>query len=232
MAQAWQTVEEAALTLGISVRTLHRRLASGQVQSRLENGRREVFVEISDPVVTEPSSAESDVFEGSSQTVSHSSASIHPDMHNTMLQLHEDRLRRTDLAILAYQQSVMTAAAEARRARIMARTAWGMVGVSLIALFGIGVWSTQKLTQAKSEVIGVQRELNLIQSDAASKKAEIENLRVQADDARLAAARAEGELKARKEPVRVAVENIPTTQPTQNQSSLVGRLLSSLSASD
>src|SRR5678816_3300669 len=46
MAQAWQTLEEAALTLGISSRTLHRRLARGEFQTRMENGRREVLVVI------------------------------------------------------------------------------------------------------------------------------------------------------------------------------------------
>src|SRR6476620_2084504 len=46
MAEAWQTLEEAALTLGISSRTLHRRLARGEFQTRMENGRREVLVVI------------------------------------------------------------------------------------------------------------------------------------------------------------------------------------------
>ena len=49
MATAWQTLEEAALTLGISSRTLHRRLARGEFETRLENGRREVLVVIADP---------------------------------------------------------------------------------------------------------------------------------------------------------------------------------------
>ncbi len=228
MAQAWQTVEEAALTLGISVRTLHRRIAKGELQSRLENGRREVFVEIPDPEPVPSDSAEADIFEGTSKTVSQQAVGIPPDMHNTMLQLHEDRLRRTDLAIMAYQQSVMTAAAEARRSRIMARCAWGTVGVALMALFGIGVWSTQKLTAAEAEVTTVQRELQAVESDAQIKAAELERLRQEAEQARLAAARAEGELKAKSEPIRVIRETVPATQP----SSLVGKLFSSLSASD
>src|SRR3954463_10583733 len=43
MAYAWQSVEEAAVTLGISTRTLHRRISKGEVETRLENGRREVL---------------------------------------------------------------------------------------------------------------------------------------------------------------------------------------------
>ena len=32
------------MTLGISTRTLHRRISKGEVETRLENGRREVLV--------------------------------------------------------------------------------------------------------------------------------------------------------------------------------------------
>src|SRR3954468_4663789 len=51
MASAWQTMEEAALTLGISSRTLHRRLARGEFETRMENGRREVLVVIAEPQI-------------------------------------------------------------------------------------------------------------------------------------------------------------------------------------
>lgn len=230
MAQAWQTVEEAALTLGISVRTLHRRMAKNELQSRLEAGRREVFVEIPDPVPADDS-AEADIFEGTSKTVSQSSVGIHPDMHNTMLSLHEDRLRRTDIAILAYQQSVMTAAAEARRSRIMARVAWGTVAAAVVALFAVGVWSTEKLTAAEATVTTMQSQLQSAKSVADEKSAEVETLRAKADGAQLAAARAEGELKARNEPITIIQQSAPTTQPAQSNS-LVGRLFSSLSATD
>ena len=44
MAYAWQTVEKAAVTLGISTRTIARRIAKGELDSRLSNGRREVYI--------------------------------------------------------------------------------------------------------------------------------------------------------------------------------------------
>ena len=40
MAYEWQTVEAAAVTLGVSTRTLARRISEGKIESRLENGRR------------------------------------------------------------------------------------------------------------------------------------------------------------------------------------------------
>src|SRR3954466_13828421 len=57
MAYAWQSVEEAAVTLGVSARTLHRRISKGEVETRLDNGRREVLVCLPDPepeVAVEP----------------------------------------------------------------------------------------------------------------------------------------------------------------------------------
>ena len=44
MAYAWQTVEQAAVTLGISTRTIARRIAKGELESRLNSGRREVYI--------------------------------------------------------------------------------------------------------------------------------------------------------------------------------------------
>src|SRR4051794_25423733 len=46
MAYAWQTVEQAAVTLGISTRTIARRIAKGELESRLTAGRREVYIPV------------------------------------------------------------------------------------------------------------------------------------------------------------------------------------------
>src|SRR5687768_15952897 len=120
MASAWQTLEEAALTLGISSRTLHRRLAKGEFQTRLENGRREVLVTIAEPQVAEESeeSAPVDLMDMRSDVAEMGAGGteLSAEVTSTMLMLHEDRVRRTDLAIMAYQQSVNVSAATARRA--------------------------------------------------------------------------------------------------------------------
>ena len=49
MADTWQTVEQAAVALGMSVRTVNRHIAAGKIASRLEEGRREVLVSLPDP---------------------------------------------------------------------------------------------------------------------------------------------------------------------------------------
>src|SRR5690349_7631938 len=112
MAVIWQTIEEAALTLGVSSRTLHRRIAKGEFPTRMEQGRREVQVFVVDPPAPAPdtagpSNAAPSVTSASSPEIpagaSESRQTVSDDPIGTVLALHEDRIRRTDLAILAYQ---------------------------------------------------------------------------------------------------------------------------------
>ena len=48
MAESWQTIEQAAVSLRLSVRTVNRHIVAGKLQSRLTDGRREVLVNLSD----------------------------------------------------------------------------------------------------------------------------------------------------------------------------------------
>ena len=45
MADTWLTIEQAAVALGLSVRTVNRHIVAGKLQSRLQDGRREVLVQ-------------------------------------------------------------------------------------------------------------------------------------------------------------------------------------------
>src|SRR3954449_5986289 len=49
MADTWLTIEQAAVTLGLSVRTINRHINAGKLQSRLHEGRREVLVALVTP---------------------------------------------------------------------------------------------------------------------------------------------------------------------------------------
>src|SRR5687767_7361455 len=49
MSDTWQTIEQAAVTLGLSVRTVNRHITAGKLESRLFEGRREVRVMLADP---------------------------------------------------------------------------------------------------------------------------------------------------------------------------------------
>jgi hypothetical protein len=234
MATAWQTLEEPALTLGISSRTLHRRIARGEFETRLANGRREVLVTIPDPQPAAPTQDSppaphpqptlSDMSAPAPDTA-HSSdipSALSADVTQTMLTLHEDRVRRTDLAILAYQQSVSVAAAEARRVRIGSRVAWSLAASLTVICFLTVTWATHKLTRASAHVDALSHKLNELSAntDAMSRQANL--ARQEAEFARIAAARAEGQLfmlreqsRASANPIAAAAQQ-PVPAPTPN----------------
>jgi hypothetical protein len=205
MASAWQTVEEAALTLGISSRTLHRRLSRGEFETRLENGRREVLVVIPEAQIPEE-------IQAADMSVSYETASDTPadapvdglsdvtdvsdEIQTTMLALHEDRIRRTDLAIMAYQQSVNVTAADARRAHRNSRIAIGVAGGMVTGAFIVALWATHSVTRAKGDVDHLNQVVRQLSDTADTRAREIDKLRSENQDARVAAARVEGELSA------------------------------------
>ncbi len=205
MATAWQSLEEAALTLGISSRTLHRRLSKGEFQARLESGRREVLVTIADPVVSDdikqsatdtgptPSAAPD-----TSNLIGTGGTELSADVQSTMLMLHEDRIRRTDLAIMAYQQSVNVSAMNARRSAVSSRIAWGMAGGLAAILFVAVTWATHRVTKAEADVQNLNGQLKQVSGSKDLQAQEFDRLRLNVEIARVASARAEGELVAAK----------------------------------
>jgi outer membrane murein-binding lipoprotein Lpp len=230
MAEAWQTLEEAALTLGISSRTLHRRLARGEFQTRMENGRREVLVVIEerDPSLDRLAAAgRKGMSHGVTDAAADTSASAAdmattPDaaedygnaiggaaeaVQQTMLALHEDRIRRTDLAIMAYQQSVMVAGAEARRAVTRSRVAWSVAGVMAVAMFLGVTWATHRVTQATAEVSQLADNVRQLSGAVEVKSREIQELTRDSQAAKVSAARAEGELVAAKRQVDQLIQD-------------------------
>src|SRR5438034_11532850 len=194
MASAWQTLEEAALTLGISSRTLHRRLARGEFETRMENGRREVLVVIAEPSVSvdipAPAAVADEVadmadtddaadqYESAPSNMSDTSdTSATPtcdEIQTTMLALHEDRIRRTDLAIMAYQQSVNVTAADARRAHRKARLAWSVAGGTVAATFVAIVWATHSVTRANAQVEHLNSVVRQLSDTADTRSQQIE----------------------------------------------------------
>jgi hypothetical protein len=207
MATAWQTLEEAALTLGISSRTLHRRLAKGEFQTRLENNRREVLITIAEPEIPDvsaaadelPAGAQEDVQAASDMSVDPDpSADMSADVQTTLLALHEDRIRRTDLAIMAYQQSVNVTAADARRAHVASRLAWGATAALTTALFLAITWATHRVTRAEGEVEHLSTVVRQLSDTADAKTHQADALRQETEAAHIAAARIEGQLTATK----------------------------------
>src|SRR5205814_4373250 len=113
----------------------------------MENGRREVLVVIDEgqverfatpPAADTPEESDIPVTDVTdvadvSDTTQATGGELSDEIQTTMLALHEDRIRRTDLAIMAYQQSVTVTAADARRAHRKARLAWSVAGATIAA---------------------------------------------------------------------------------------------------
>jgi hypothetical protein len=139
-------------------------------------------------------------------------AELSDEIQTTMLALHEDRIRRTDLAIMAYQQSVNVTAADARRAHRKARIAWTVAAGAAAAMFVSVVWATHSITRASAQVEHLNSVVRQLSDTADTRTRENDQLRNDAQDARIAAARVEGELSATR--TAAADSARPTTQPS------------------
>jgi hypothetical protein len=234
MANIWQTMEEAALTLGVSSRTLHRRITKGEVETRLHHGRREVLVDVPAPL-----SAVADSTSEQPATLSDTQSATAGGSEGTgwgseaqpaLLALHEDRLRRTDLAIVAYQQSVTVAAMEARRWRTGARIAWSVAGTAVIALFLTVVWSTHRLTAASAQVGNLSQRVQTFATQSDIQSTAAERFRQQAESAQIDAARAQGELAAERRRAADAAQRLAAAAPSTRPSAAAATQPSTLSA--
>src|SRR5439155_27070024 len=135
------------------------------------------------------------------------------EIQTTMLALHEDRIRRTDLEIMAYQQSVAVTAADARRAHRKAQLAWSVAGATVAAMFVAIVWATHSVTRANAQVDHLNSTVRQLSDTAYTKTREVQQLRKDAQDARVAAARVEGELVWAKRQADVSPVPAAATQP-------------------
>ncbi|HEY7117125.1 MAG TPA: hypothetical protein VH475_11085 [Tepidisphaeraceae bacterium] len=212
MAYAWQSVEEAAVTLGISTRTLHRRISKGEVETRLEDGRREVLVCLPDPEPELPPEAV-DVSDGVSAQPAPSVSGDHSTaiiLAEKEIQLANEKVRRTELALAAFQHTSTLLQKEATRTRMSARCAWAAVAVLSVGVYVAVGWTASKVTEFRANNANLTQQLRQASDVAEQKTADAERYRDERDKAREAAARSDGELSATK----ASLVRKPATQPT------------------
>jgi len=222
MAYAWQSVEEAAVTLGISTRTLHRRISKGEVETRLENGRREVLVCLPDEEIQfeeETSDVMGDVTDSVTIPTPSTSAAIAAEQQGGStsiilaekeIQLANEKVRRTELALAAFQHTSTLLQKEATRTRISARCAWAAVAVLSVAVYVAVGWTAAQVTKYRTDNANLNQQLKSVTEVADRTAAERERYREERDRARETAARADGELAATK----ASLVRKPATQPT------------------
>jgi hypothetical protein len=250
MAYAWQTVEQAAVTLGISTRTIARRIAKGELESRLNAGRREVYICLPGGTAGGVETLQGELTGSDAptgrpeynaeyeQTVRHTVAAAASaagaDVEtSTALILAEDRARRAEMAISVIQQSTAIVRDEVRVARTASRWAWGMVAAVAAGAMVAVWWTTANVTRSQQQSEILRDRITAMTDRTDQMTREQETLRDDLERARLAAARAEGQLTeirteaqttraqlaaAQQAAIREAKESKqPTTRPSLTQ---------------
>lgn len=215
MTDNWITIEQAAVSLGLSVRTVNRHITAGKLPSRLHDGRREVLIEIPEAAPAERGAMP----HTTGLPVGHAMDLAAPD-YETVLALADNAADKADLAVSAYQHLARSADERIHSTRRVANVAWALVGVmTLGALVSVG-WTSHKLTRAAVETEHLHQQVSSATLLASTADDECNDLRRALAAARKDAARADGQLSAYAEPRQVEPAQ-PTTSP-----SLVERLAS------
>jgi hypothetical protein len=200
MAFTWQTVEQAAVTLKISTRTIARRIAKGEIESRLNSGRREVYIDIpSAPEVEATLEGElqpDPVYEQTvRQTVTANAAPGTDVETTTALILAEDRARRAEMAITVIQQSTAIVREEVYRARSGARWAWGIVAAMAACVMVAVGWTTTNVTKNQQQADSLKERMAQVNETSEKLEQERNDLAAQLTKVREASARFEGQLQ-------------------------------------
>jgi hypothetical protein len=228
------TIEHAAVTLGLSVRTVNRHITAGKLQSRLQDGRREVLIE---SAAVGAGSRASDgrnadftgeiIEEDGSANTRHQTGDFVGGAadsgvdYETVLALADNAADKAELAVAAYQTLAKNADERVRANRRLSAVSWSLVGaLAVIAIVSVG-WTTHRLTRAADESASLQRQVTAASAMAEEADHECDDLRKALADARDHAARAEGSLAAYRETsdtsrrtTRQTATTEPTTRPT------------------
>jgi hypothetical protein len=211
----WLSVEAAALRLGISSRSIARRVQSGQLESRVDaNGRRSVLIclpapdvgQIAEPPAPKDTAADQPSSQASNQGM-------------TGGQARELAQQAMTVVIRSHEETVLSARADMFAARRSSRRAWVAVAILLIgASVTVGI-VTHNLTLASALVQQAQKRVDDAQSQVAKLASERDQLREQMVQAKVNAAEAQGQL---------AAMTISAKKPTTMPSSVAQRFASAL----
>jgi len=157
LVHSWLTAEGAAMTLGVSLRTVHRRIKSGELESRVNNlGRREVLVcQPTPPADTadaclSPTDRHDRPAEAWQTQNGGQMADAAGDPGNAIAVADSGALRSIQLSL---SDIVHSHAAHARRARRAARLGWfvaGVLGLALAATLALAQrWRADDMAQAQ-----------------------------------------------------------------------------------
>jgi hypothetical protein len=198
MPDKWMTLAAAAATLNVHPRTIERRIASQKVQSRrADDGQLQVLISAPDMPDTTPDALET-VKELAQDQVSLATGSA-----SALVKFAQDDALRA-------RQELETVRHDAGRARRHATIAWSAVAVMSAAICVAVGWTSFKITRTSDQLRAIDQQSSVVRAEAERLLSEREQARADAQTARIAQAKSEGQLAAYvlKSGVR------PTTRPT------------------
>lgn len=205
MNETWQTIEQAAVTLGVSVRTINRHITGGKYPSRLVDGRREVLITLPEPTVPVPDEEPPEpkrrpverengaAANGSPVGAAHqaapqpaaATATATPSYDNVsgqsemMLAISDNWRDQNELVASAYQTLARNAEQFARSRQRSARVAWSIVGVVTVAVVAAVGWTVYSITDQRAR-------LELYQQRMADAQTAVDRANAEADKYRTA----------------------------------------------
>jgi hypothetical protein len=206
MPDKWMTLAAAAATLNVHPRTIERRIASQKIQSRrTDDGQLQVLIDAPDmpdsaldPLETVKELAQDQV------TLATGSASA-------LVKFAQDDALRA-------RQEMELVRRDAGRARRDAKFAWGAVAAMAGAICVAVGWTSYRITRTSEQLKHLDQQSALVRIEAQKLITERDLAVADAQAARIARARADGQLAAYVE----KSANRPTTRPT----TVVGRVVS------
>ena len=123
--------------------------------------------------------------------------------------LANEKVRRTELALAAFQHTSELLEREAWRTRISARLAWAAVASLAIGVYIAVGWTASRVTRHQTNNEYLNQQLKSVMTVAEQKDAEVSELRDRLSKAEQSAARAQGELEA----TRASLTRQPAPQP-------------------
>jgi hypothetical protein len=207
MPDKWMTLAAAAAALNVHPRTIERRIASQKIQSRrTDDGQLQVLINVPDMPDTSPDPLET-VKELAQDQVTLATGSA-----SALVKFAQDDALRA-------RQEIEVVRQDAGRARRDAKTAWTAVACMACATCVAVGWTTHKMTRSSEQLKYLDQQAAQVRIEAQKLMLERDAAVSQAQTARIAQARSDGQLAAYIEKVSL---NRPTTQPT----TAIGRVVS------
>jgi hypothetical protein len=200
-AGTWHSVEQAAVILGLSIRTVNRHISAQKLKSRLLEGRREVFVAspeppvpteqpVGDPVTVSDSRLGSDgqTYSNSPDNQNESPDRVRSHVVNQPFNL-ETALARTDrelassaMSVTAYQSLTRSMEAQAIGARRLAMVAWCVVATLAVGVTVAVGWTASRLTRAETDSQNLREKADNAVKHSDSQDAAMADLRARKDE--------------------------------------------------